>query len=77
MNHDSAHCASVISQKKTPSQCDVDRPNPYIQFIYFIIGRGRGGPPGGRGAPRGGRGGMRIDSASPGTGANKKMSFDD
>ena len=37
---------------------------------------GRGGRGGGRGAPRGGRGGMKIDSYSNGTGANKKTSFD-
>ena len=46
-----------------------------VKNVNFSIlggrGRGRGGTPRG-----GGRGGMKIDFNSPGTGANKKVSFD-
>ena len=50
----------------------------FLTIINNFLGRGRGGGRG-RGAPRGGGrpGGLKIDSASSGTGANKKMSFDD
>ena len=53
------------------------------QNFYCLLSGGRGGTPrggrGGRGGtPRGGgRGGMKIDTGSAGTGANKKTSFGD
>ena len=53
------------------------------QIFHRLFSGGRGGTPrggrGGRGGtPRGGgRGGMKIDTGSAGTGANKKTSFGD
>ena len=52
--------------------------NEKIIFNLSISGRGTPRGRGGRGGtPRGGgRGGFKIDAGTPGTGANKKTSFD-